>query len=65
MAKIAEVKINHRTKLIQIKMNKGPNFKVERGLFDRFVERVELYMSTSCHSEACRQAANDYINGAL
>jgi hypothetical protein len=65
MAKIAEVKINRKTELIQIKMNKGPNYTVEREKFDQFIERVEFYMDSCQHSEACRRTAGDYINGEL
>jgi len=65
MAKIAEVKINRKTELIQIKMNNGPNYMVERERFDQFIGRVEFYMDSCQHSEACRRAASDYINGEL
>lgn len=65
MAKIAEVKINVKNRLVQIKMNKGPNHVLEGEVFDKFVRRQAAYMNDLTHSEACLYAANDYLRGAL
>jgi len=66
MAKIAEVKINVKNRLVQIKMNKGPNHTLEGEMFDKFVCRQAAYMcDNNRHSEACRLAADDYLRGEL
>lgn len=66
MAKVAEVKINVKNRLVQIKMNKGPNHTLEGEVFDKFVRRQAAYMcDNNSHSEACRFAAQDYLRGKL
>jgi hypothetical protein len=66
MAKIAEVRINVKNRLIQIKMNKGPNHKIEGDLFTKFIDLKDQLMSSGYnHSKACYEAALKYIEGSL
>lgn len=65
-AKIAEVRINKKAGIVQIKMNKGPNHVLDGKLVDSFEKMRNAYMCDgNSHSEAALLVAKDYIAGRL
>lgn len=65
-AKIAEVRINKKAGIVQIKMSKGPNHVLEGQLAVSFEKMRNAYMCDgSSHSEAALLVAKDYIAGRL
>lgn len=66
-AKIAEVRINKKAGIIQIKMNKGPNHVLEGEEAKKFEARrnEHILMRVDSESVANLMAAEDYIAGRL
>ena len=63
-SKVAEVRTNSKSGIVQIKMNKGPNHILEGEKALRFNNMRDAYMcDNNSHSEASLLAANDYIEG--
>lgn len=64
--KVAEVRINKKTGIIQIKMNKGPNHILEGKDAVSFEQKRNFYINNhNSHSIASLLAANDYFEGNL
>lgn len=65
-AKIADVRINKKAGIVQIKMNKGPNHVLDNKQAVSFEKMLNAYMCDgNSHSEAALLAAKDYIAGRL
>ena len=64
--KIAEIRINGKAGIVQIKMNQGPNHTLKGEEAVRFEKRRNAYMcDNNSHSEANLLAATDFIEGRL
>ena len=64
--KIAEICINSKAGIVQIKMNKGPNHTLKGEKAVRFEQRRNAYIcDNNSHSEASLLAANDFLEGRL
>lgn len=64
--KVAEIRMNSRSGIVQIKMNKGANHILQGNDAVRFEQRRDSYMcDNNSHSEASLLAANDFIEGRL
>ena len=65
-AKIAEVRANPKTGIVQIKMNRGPNHILEGATAVSFEKMRNAYMCDgNLHSEASHLAAKDYLDGRI
>lgn len=65
-AKIAEVRDNSKTGIVQIKMNRGPNHILEGATAVSFEKMRDAYMCDgNSHSEASYMAAQDYLAGRI
>jgi hypothetical protein len=63
-AKIAEIRTNPKTGIVQIKMNRGPNHILEGEKAVRFEQLRNAYMcDNNSHSEASLLAARNIIEG--
>lgn len=67
VAKIAEVRINKKTGIVQIKMNKGPNHVLKDAEAKKFEARRNEHLLLRCEDEPVANliAAEDYIAGRL
>lgn len=64
--KIAEVRANSKTGIVQIKMNRGPNHILEGATAVSFEKMRDAYMCDgNSHSEASYMAAQDYLAGRI
>ena len=64
--KIAEVRINTKSGIVQIKMNQGPNHTLKGEQAVRFEQKRNEYIGQRVgQSEANHLAANDFIQGRL
>jgi hypothetical protein len=62
--KIAEIRTNPKTGIVQIKMNRGPNHILEGEKAVRFEQLRNAYMfDNNSHSEASLLAAQNIIEG--
>lgn len=65
-AKIAEVRANSKTGIVQIKMNRGSNHILEGATAVSFEKMRDAYMCDgNSHSEASHMAARDYLDGRI
>ncbi len=63
--KIAEIRTNPKTGIVQIKMNRGPNHILEGEKAVHFEQLRNAYMcDNNSHSEASLLAARNIIEGA-
>lgn len=64
--KIAEIRINSKSGIVQIKMNRGPNHIIEGVLAVKFERLRNAYMCDgNSHSVANLLAGKDYLEGRL
>ena len=64
--KIAEVRLNSKTGLVQIKMNRGGNHTLKGEKAVRFEQHRNSYIANNIgESEANFLAATDYVEGRL
>lgn len=64
--KVAEVRTNPKTGIVQIKMNKGPNHILEGKEAVQFEQKRNFYINNhNSHSVSSLLAANDYFEGNL
>ncbi len=64
--KIAEVRCNVKSKIVQIKMNQGPNHTLKGEEAVRFEQKWNQYIAQHVgKSEANHLAANDFLEGRL
>ncbi len=64
--KIAEIRINGKAGIVQIKMNQGPNHTLKGEKAVRFEQKRNQYITQHVgKSEADHLAATDYIEGRL
>jgi len=65
-AKVAEIRTNIKTGIIQVKMNRGPNHILEGEIAVKFEQRRKAYMcDNNSHSVANLLTANDFLEGRL
>lgn len=65
-AKIAEIRVNKKTGIVQIKMNRGPNHILEGAKAVSFEKMRNAYMCDgNSHSEASHMAAQDFLAGRI
>jgi hypothetical protein len=66
-AKIAEVRVNKKANLVQIKMNKGANHVLKDDKATRFINRSNEHYLLRVDNESLANlmAAEDYIAGRL
>jgi len=66
VAKIAEVRINKKAGIVQIKMNKGPNHVVKGEYALGFQARRNYHMTEGMNiSDANMQTASEYIEEVI
>ena len=64
--KIAEIRIKGKVRIVQIKMNQGPNHTLKGEEAVRFEQKRNAYLcDNNSHSEASLLAATDFIEGRL
>lgn len=65
-AKVAEVRVNKKLGIVQIKMNKGPNHILEGEVAVRFEKMRNAYIcDNNSHSVASYMAAQDFLAGRI
>lgn len=63
-SKIAEIRVNDKTGIVQIKMNRGPNHILEGEKSIHFIQLRDAYISdNNSHSVASLLAARNILDG--
>ena len=64
--KLAAVRVNGKEQIVQIKVNRGPNYTLKGDMATKFKARRDAYIQDKYSiSESDVLAANDYLEGRL